>query len=126
MRQASGGANLTVSDANSVWVASRYALQPAYRQALDKYFKAQVETITTAQVCVSAVMVVWGGVGGGGTRCVMAGVRASFGKMPVSGQVFQGPGGSHHHSTGVHGQLWKRLLSTVCSSQVGSPPGFAH
>ena len=28
-----GDANLTVADANSVWVAARYALQPAYSQA---------------------------------------------------------------------------------------------
>lgn len=46
----SDGANLTVADANSAWVAQRYSLQPGYSQALSKYFSAQVQPITTAQV----------------------------------------------------------------------------
>ncbi len=50
MVQGSDGENLTVADANSVWVAQRYALQQQYSQALAEYFQAQVEPITTAEV----------------------------------------------------------------------------
>ena len=51
--QQPAASNLTIDNANSVWLSPDYALQPAFDSALAQYYQAVVEPITTADVSLS-------------------------------------------------------------------------
>lgn len=42
--------NLTIDNANSAWLKATYELQQAFSQALDQYYSAEVELLSTAEV----------------------------------------------------------------------------